>query len=329
LPGWLRGGNVFMLRYALFRRGADIVFRDLLAADALVYAGYSAGACVLSPGLRGLELVDDVDAVTRMYGAQPLRDGRPCSSTARLGARVAAQSGRGGLPSRRDCRHPSATCDMSGWCFMSGYRDLVLIKWIRCGVTDRAAFGSGQRTWAGLRGQPGFLGQGGGWSRREPGVAHVFGCWADQPSYERFMAETHDGIASAQAGTYDAIEVRLFEHLMEIGERFPADFADVSLARLAYCHVRANRQAHFMGAQAEVWNPGMTRSPGMRGGMFAQRGEAEFLVLSLWRSGTDHERYLGEYFPNLRERSGAADDLDSITGDLVDLESAWAVPPEH
>jgi dipeptidase E len=72
---WLRGGNVFMLRYALFRSGADIVFRDLLAADALVYAGYSAGACVLSPSLRGLELVDDADAVTRIYGSQPLWDG--------------------------------------------------------------------------------------------------------------------------------------------------------------------------------------------------------------------------------------------------------------
>ena len=66
----------------------------------------------------------------------------------------------------------------------------------------------------------------------------------------------------------------------------------------------------------------------MREGV-GQRGEAEFLVLSLWRSGTDHERYLSEYFPNLRERSGAADDLDSITGHLIDLESAWAVPPGH
>ena len=54
---WLRGGNVFMLRYALFRSGGDVIFRDLLAADTLVYAGYSAGACVLSPSLRGLEAV--------------------------------------------------------------------------------------------------------------------------------------------------------------------------------------------------------------------------------------------------------------------------------
>ena len=72
---WLRGGNVFMLRYALFRSGGDVIFRDLLAADTLVYAGYSAGACVLSPSLRGLEAVDDAAAVTRVYGAEPVRDG--------------------------------------------------------------------------------------------------------------------------------------------------------------------------------------------------------------------------------------------------------------
>jgi dipeptidase E len=72
---WLRGGNVFMLRHALHRCGADTVFRELLAGDELVYAGYSAGPCVLSPSLRGLELVDDADAVTRAYGCAPMWDG--------------------------------------------------------------------------------------------------------------------------------------------------------------------------------------------------------------------------------------------------------------
>lgn len=72
---WLRGGNVFMLRYALHRSGADQVFRELLTADTLVYAGYSAGPCVLSPSLRGLELVDDADAVMRVYGSPPVWDG--------------------------------------------------------------------------------------------------------------------------------------------------------------------------------------------------------------------------------------------------------------
>jgi dipeptidase E len=72
---WLRGGSVFMLRFALFRSAGDVVFRDLLAADALVYAGYSAGACVLSSTLRGLELVDDAGAVMRVYGSEPVWDG--------------------------------------------------------------------------------------------------------------------------------------------------------------------------------------------------------------------------------------------------------------
>jgi dipeptidase E len=72
---WLRGGNTFLLRYALSASGADTVFGELLAADALVYAGYSAGACVLAPSLRGLELVDDADAVPRVYGSPPLWDG--------------------------------------------------------------------------------------------------------------------------------------------------------------------------------------------------------------------------------------------------------------
>jgi dipeptidase E len=72
---WLRGGNVFMLRQALARSGADTAFRRLLERDALVYAGYSAGACVLAPSLRGLEHCDDATAVARVYGEEPVWDG--------------------------------------------------------------------------------------------------------------------------------------------------------------------------------------------------------------------------------------------------------------
>jgi dipeptidase E len=56
-------------------RSTPAVLGELLAADALVYAGYSAGPCVLSPSLRGLELVDDPAAVTRTYGSPPVWDG--------------------------------------------------------------------------------------------------------------------------------------------------------------------------------------------------------------------------------------------------------------
>jgi dipeptidase E len=63
---WVRGGNVFVLRAALRRSGADRVIAELLREDAIVYAGYSAGACVLAPSLRGLELCDDASAVAEV-----------------------------------------------------------------------------------------------------------------------------------------------------------------------------------------------------------------------------------------------------------------------
>jgi dipeptidase E len=44
----------------------------MLARDAIAYAGYSAGVCVLTPSLRGLELVDDPDAVSTTYGDSPI-----------------------------------------------------------------------------------------------------------------------------------------------------------------------------------------------------------------------------------------------------------------
>ena len=61
---WVRGGNVFMLRRVLADSGADAVLVDLLRRDALVYGGYSAGACVLADDLTRLTLVDDPGVVT-------------------------------------------------------------------------------------------------------------------------------------------------------------------------------------------------------------------------------------------------------------------------
>ena len=72
---WLRGGNVFMLRYALARSGADGDLTRLLDEDAIVYSGYSAGPCVLAPTLRGLEAVDGASVVEEVYGDQPIWEG--------------------------------------------------------------------------------------------------------------------------------------------------------------------------------------------------------------------------------------------------------------
>lgn len=59
---WVRGGNTFVLRKAMSLSGFDDHLRDRVDSDFL-YAGYSAGACVLAPDLRGLQQVDDPNAI--------------------------------------------------------------------------------------------------------------------------------------------------------------------------------------------------------------------------------------------------------------------------
>jgi len=72
---WLRGGNVFLLRLALAASGADAAIVELVREDRVVYAGYSAGPCVLGPSLDGLDAVDDAAAVHRVHGVAPIMSG--------------------------------------------------------------------------------------------------------------------------------------------------------------------------------------------------------------------------------------------------------------
>lgn len=53
------GGNSFALRMAMKLSGFDEFLRKQIDNKNFLYGGYSAGICVLSPSLRGLELVDE------------------------------------------------------------------------------------------------------------------------------------------------------------------------------------------------------------------------------------------------------------------------------
>lgn len=52
---WSSGGNTFILRRAMKASGLDEILKKLLSEDKLLYGGWSAGACVLAPSLRGIE----------------------------------------------------------------------------------------------------------------------------------------------------------------------------------------------------------------------------------------------------------------------------------
>ncbi|MGC1176436.1 MAG: Type 1 glutamine amidotransferase-like domain-containing protein, partial [Candidatus Saccharimonadales bacterium] len=64
---WVVGGNSFLLLRAMKQSGFDKVIVPLVENDTIVYAGFSAGAVVATPTLRGIELVDDKDTVPEGY----------------------------------------------------------------------------------------------------------------------------------------------------------------------------------------------------------------------------------------------------------------------
>ena len=66
---WVRGGDSFILRRAMKASGFDEILLDMLAHDAIVYGGFSAGIAMLTPSLHGVELVDNPYDVPEGYDA--------------------------------------------------------------------------------------------------------------------------------------------------------------------------------------------------------------------------------------------------------------------
>ena len=50
---WSSGGNVFILRHAFAQSGLDKILFELLKKDKILYGGWSAGAMVMAPDLKG------------------------------------------------------------------------------------------------------------------------------------------------------------------------------------------------------------------------------------------------------------------------------------
>ncbi|MEI9993372.1 MAG: Type 1 glutamine amidotransferase-like domain-containing protein [Rhizomicrobium sp.] len=72
---WVTGGNAFLLRRAMRQSGFDVLAPQRIAEDRLAYGGWSAGAVVATPNLRGIELMDDPSQLAEGYDAAPVWDG--------------------------------------------------------------------------------------------------------------------------------------------------------------------------------------------------------------------------------------------------------------
>lgn len=72
---WAVGGNAFLLRRAMRQSGFDAIAPGLVWAERLAYGGWSAGACVAAPSLRGLEHMDDPETLAEGYDREPVWEG--------------------------------------------------------------------------------------------------------------------------------------------------------------------------------------------------------------------------------------------------------------
>lgn len=64
---WITGGNAYVLARAMDLSGFGAALAGPLRAGTLTYAGYSAAACVAGPDLRGIDLMDEPDALPDGY----------------------------------------------------------------------------------------------------------------------------------------------------------------------------------------------------------------------------------------------------------------------
>ena len=70
------GGNAFLLRRAMAQSGLDALIPGRLAQGDLIYGGWSAGAVVAGPALKGLHLMDDPAVLAPGgYAPEPIWDG--------------------------------------------------------------------------------------------------------------------------------------------------------------------------------------------------------------------------------------------------------------
>jgi dipeptidase E len=72
---WATGGNAFLLRRAMRQSGFDELVRRRVGEGSLIYAGWSAGAVVAGPSLKGLELMDEPDLLAEGYDPEPIWQG--------------------------------------------------------------------------------------------------------------------------------------------------------------------------------------------------------------------------------------------------------------
>lgn len=74
---WSSGGNTFILRRAMKTSGLDEILKKMLAEDRILYGGWSAGAMIMTPDLKGPDWSneDRADIIPEGYDSKVIWEG--------------------------------------------------------------------------------------------------------------------------------------------------------------------------------------------------------------------------------------------------------------
>ncbi len=72
---WVRGGNSINIRRAALYSGFDNIILNKNKDENFVYARYSAGICLLTPDLHGIDLCDNPDFIPAGYKSEIIWEG--------------------------------------------------------------------------------------------------------------------------------------------------------------------------------------------------------------------------------------------------------------
>ncbi|WP_096187529.1 YdbC family protein [Evansella halocellulosilytica] len=213
---------------------------------------------------------------------------------------------------------------------------MVIIKRITCDVKEdqKLEFYEYQKQWKPLSDVQGFLGQIGGWNKKDPLKACIYSFWQSETDYQHFMREIHDDmfVSSGQEETYHSINVNLFQEQLSLPgseNNIVPILRSSRYCRIALPEVREEKVKHFVDMQKNVWNFGMKKCNGMLGGTFAcaLNDRSNFLVFSGWKTKDDHQKYMEDHFPDLFKNASPHNDVLNLKGEQFEVEEAWVVLP--
>src|SRR5215469_4225368 len=209
----------------------------------------------------------------------------------------------------------------------------MLIKWLVAEVPKErsASFSRMLQSHSGLRACKGFVSQVGGWVQPSAERAVILACWRDTSSYDAFLRNQPDALASDDSAVFQPSETLFGTVITTINERDPrVILAQATFIRVSDVTLRPDFSPIFMAAQMQIWFPSLASSPGMIGALLSRVAahKERFLLATFWRDAASCGVFRNEVYPALYDRANPSDYIQQLTIYLVPIESDWAVVGE-